>query len=287
MTEADFPALYRSADDLSLASQKEFFLALRLHLILLVAATVLSVVSLDHWIIAVAQLVTLLGALSCSIYLFGKRPERYWYTARAIAESIKTVTWRYVCRAEPYQSTDQQARSDFQRTLKAIVDQNRDTAKSLTKHLDAPQITEGMSSIRSCPLEERKSFYAKNRINDQLTWYAKKAAFNRRTSSGFFWLLIAMNAIAVLFAILRIRFPAVLVWPTDIFVASAASLLSWMQAKRYSELAASYALAAHEIGLIREKSLVPSTDEEFSLFVGDAENAFSREHTQWVARRDI
>jgi hypothetical protein len=63
--------------------------------------------------------------------------------------------------------------------------------------------------------------------------------------------------------------------------------LSWMQAKRFSELAASYALAAHEISLIKEQSLLPDTDEKFSLFVGDAENAFSREHTQWVARKDV
>ena len=60
-----------------------------------------------------------------------------------------------------------------------------------------------------------------------------------------------------------------------------------MQAKRYSELAASYALTAHEISLIREQALNPSTEEEFSKFVSDAENAFSREHTQWSARRDI
>ena len=52
-------------------------------------------------------------------------------------------------------------------------------------------------------------------------------------------------------------------------------------------VAASYALAAHEIGLIKEQSLLPDTPEKFSLFVGDAENAFSREHTQWVARKDV
>lgn len=32
---------------------------------------------------------------------------------------------------------------------------------------------------------------------------------------------------------------------------------------------------------------LPETDEKFSVFVGDAENAFSREHTQWVARKDV
>jgi hypothetical protein len=38
MQEQDFPALYRSADGLSLAAQTHFFRALRVHLVTLVAA---------------------------------------------------------------------------------------------------------------------------------------------------------------------------------------------------------------------------------------------------------
>ena len=287
MQEQDFPALFLSADDLSLESQTHFFRALKLHLLLLVAATILSISSILHWSISALQLLALLGALSCSVYLFGRRPDRYWYAGRAVAESIKTITWRYVCRAEPFQGDDAVARSEFQLKLKAIVDQNREVAQALTKHLDAPQITSVMAKMRASSLDERKVTYANNRIKDQLTWYAKKAVFNRRTSNGFFWALIATNSVAVFCAILRIKFVEMPFWPTDVFVAAAASLLSWMQAKRFSELASSYALAAHEIGLIRENSLQPINDEEFSLFVGDAENAFSREHTQWVARKDV
>ena len=286
MQEQDFPALYRSADDLSLESQTHFFRAFKLHLLLLVVATLLSIVSI-HWSISALQLLALLGALFCSVYLFGKRPDRYWYAGRAVAESIKTITWRYVCRAEPFQSDDAIAKSAFQQKLKAIVDQNREVAQALTKHLDAPQITSVMAKMRASSLDERKVTYANNRIKDQLTWYARKAVFNRRTSDGFFWALIATNSVAVVCAVLRIKFVEVPFWPTDIFVAASASLLSWMQAKRFSELASSYALAAHEIGLLRENSLQAIDDEDFSLFVGDAENAFSREHTQWVARKDV
>ena len=287
MQEQDFPALYRSADELSLESQRHFFRALKLHLVLLVIAAALSIANIPHWAVAACQLVALLGALSCSIYLFSKRPDRYWYAGRAVAESIKTITWRYVCRAEPFHGGDAIARSDFQQKLKAIVDQNKDVAQALTNHLDAPQITQTMTQMRAAPLDDRKVTYAASRIKDQLTWYAKKASFNKRTSSGFFWALIATNGVAVICAILRIKFVYMPFWPTDVFVVAAASLLSWMQAKRFSELAASYALAAHEIGLIREQSLSPSTEEAFSQFVGDAENAFSREHTQWVARKDV
>lgn len=287
MQEHDFPALYRSADVLSLESQRYFFSALKLHLALLIGAAILSIVSIPHWSVAALQLLTLLGALSCSVYLFSKRPDRYWYAGRAVAESIKTITWRYVTRAEPFQCEDALARSDFQQRLKAIVDQNKDVAQALTAHLDERQITQVMTQMRAAPLEKRKLTYADSRIKDQLTWYAKKARFNRNTSNAFFWALIVTNVLAVLCSILRIQFVNVSIWPTDILVALAASLLSWMQAKRFSELAASYALASHEIGLIREQAMLPSTDAELSHFVGDAENAFSREHTQWVARQDV
>lgn len=286
MQDKDFPALYRSANELSLDSQTHFFRALQLHLVMLVVAAMLSIVSIAHWSVAVLQLIALLAALFCSIYLFAKRPDRYWYSGRAVAESIKTITWRYVCRAEPFQSDDATARSNFLQRLKAIVDQNKDVVEAHTNHLDARQLTDFMVDMRKCSLEERKTIYADSRIKNQLSWYAKKAAFNKKTSNIFFWILIATNGVAVLCAILRIAFVEVPFWPTDIFVAAAASLLSWMQAKRFSELAASYALAAREIGLIREQSMLPRTEEEFSVFVGDAENAFSREHTQWVARKD-
>lgn len=287
MQEHDFPALYRSADGLSLTSQRQFFRALRAHLVTLVVAAILSVVNIPHWSIATAQLLALLCALGCSIYLFAIRPDRFWYAGRAVAESIKTITWRYVCRAEPFEGDDANARNEFRQTLKQIVEQNREVCQSLTEYLDGQQFTPVMEEMRAKPLEDRRATYAASRITDQLTWYAKKAAFNRRRSKSFFWVLIGTNAIAVVCAALRIADPNQPFWPTDVFVAAAASLLSWMQAKRFSELASSYALAAHEISLIKEQSLLPDSDEKFSLFVGDAENAFSREHTQWVARKDV
>lgn len=55
---------------------------------------------------------------------------------------------------------------------------------------------------------------------------------------------------------------------------------------RFRELSASYALAAHEISLIREQSRQAMSDDQLSQFVGDAEDVFSREHTQWIARKD-
>lgn len=287
MEEKDFPALYRSADSLSLKSQKHFFCALGIHLSVLVIATLLPLIFSQTPISYAVQAVVLLFALGCSIYLAKERPDRYWYAGRAVAESIKTITWRYISRAEPFQATDDEiAKSEFRNSLKLIVEQNKEICQQLTDYLADEQITSTMQNNRSKTLEERKKYYQEHRIKNQLSWYAKKAKFNKDKARMFFWILIISNIISVILAVAKIVYPTTS-FPIDVFIAISASLLSWIQAKRYTELSASYALTAHEISLINEQSLNARTNEEFSLFVGDAENAFSREHTQWVARRDV
>ncbi|MBD3707460.1 hypothetical protein IE983_23415 [Enterobacter hormaechei] len=49
-------------------------------------------------------------------------------------------------------------------------------------------------------------------------------------------------------------------------------------------MSASYILTAHEIGVIKNRRHMFQVSD-FSSFIRDAETAFSREHTQWIARR--
>ncbi|MDO8777690.1 MAG: DUF4231 domain-containing protein [Burkholderiaceae bacterium] len=287
MQEDDFPALYKSANALSGRAQATFFGVLGSHLVLLVVAAILSVINLPVWQAAYLQALVMIAALGCTIFLFTIRPDKSWYAARALAESIKTMTWRYTCRAEPFHIGDDGARALFAQKLKSALKQNIDLAGKLTEHLEADQITAAMEIGRSGDLEARKLSYRDNRIVDQLKWYSGKSKTNGIVAFWCFCALIALNFTAIVFALGKIQWPTVSIWPTDIFIAAGACLLTWMQAKRFSELSASYALAANEISLIRLESLRPQTDEMFSEFVGDAENAFSREHTQWVARKDV
>lgn len=287
MEEQDFPALYRSADKLSLDSQKHFFRILKIHLVVLVTAAVLSAINItDKWVY-VFQLLALIAALGCSVYLWGVRPDRYWYAGRAVAESVKTITWRYVSRAEPFQTEDVIAKNDFKQSLRMIFEQNQDVCSKLTDYANQEQFTGVMQEMRSSSLDNRKDNYCEKRIRDQRDWYAKKAAFNKKKANLFFWGLIIANFIGVVLAILKVTEINPIYLPVDVVITLAASLLSWMQAKRFTELSASYALTAHEIGFINEQLERISTEDEFSKFVGDAENAFSREHTQWAARRDV
>lgn len=224
--------------------------------------------------------------MGCALYLYLSRSDRNWYTGRAVAESIKTITWRYISKSEPFNHSDEVDRHDFGMKLKAIIDQNKGVAGLLTTHLHGLQITPEMERLRQAPMIERQEYYKIHRIDDQRRWYADKAGTNRRMVDRYFWALFVIIGIAIFFSIAKVRYPTVSFWPTDFFVTVAAALLSWIQAKRFQELSTSYALAAHEISIIRQQADNQMTDEEFSQFVGDTESAFSREHTQWIARRD-
>ena len=73
-------------------------------------------------------------------------------------------------------------------------------------------------------------------------------------------------------------------WVAEPLLVLVASLLGYAQAKRYSELSASYALTALEIQKLRTEFLPINDDATFRSYVNFAEDAFSREHIQWIAR---
>ena len=246
----------------------------------------MSVVNYPHPNFAIGQVVVLLSSLGFTLALAFKKPQKVWYSTRALAESIKTITWRYAMKAEPFEKQDDEARSHFIRNITRILDANKQAG---SHHIDLQgqgQISRSMNELRALPLQLRKDRYLTDRVKDQRAWYASKASLNKRRSKQWFFALVVINAVAILSALLRIEYPHSDNWPTDIFVAGAAAMMGWLQTKRYDELAASYSLTAHEIGLLQDSIPRDDSEDSFSTYVGDAENAFSREHTQWQARRD-
>lgn len=286
MKETDYPSLYQTADKSAAEVQKNFFMLLAIYFIFLILAATLSTINAPDAIFAGTQTVLLLATLGIVIYLANRQPQRIWYGARALAESAKTITWRYMMRAEPFDADDRKAKQLFILSLRKIFDANKYASAQSAEIVGLDQVTDQMMLYRNQTLDERIALYKQYRVEEQQSWYVKKAAFNKRLSKRWFTGLIIINSIAIILSIGRIIWPNTTFWPTDVFVVIAGAAMTWIQVHRYQELAASYALTAHEIGLL--KAEIPDDKEEvsFSIFVSDAESAFSREHTQWQARRD-
>lgn len=291
--DSDMPAIFRSADKGALRAQRQFLWVVRVELALLIAVAIVTAVSIGEDSFRNEMAGTAAAILSLTIILTSirriARPERQWYESRALAESVKTVTWRYMMCAEPYRNdvglseTDQNFGANL---LQMLEQQSRILEKLGGQFANDPQITEKMRSVRTLDSEDRKDAYLSGRVQDQRNWYSAKAEVNRNLESRWFVAIVTTESLALISAITFIIWSDWTINFAAIFSGLAVAFLAWLQIKKHNELAQSYAMAAHELGLINDQALHVHTEEELSKFVSDSENAMSREHTMWLARKD-
>ncbi len=284
----EYPALYNAANKASIDSQSNYMLGLKWYLTLTVIAAVLSIYVRESREAGIIAAIIFFTALFLTIFQAFKRFDKTWYNGRAVAESVKTRTWRFIMRAEPYFDCDNisEVKKDFCADLNDILDQNKDLGEFLAHpSMKEETISKNMLQIRNWDWEERLNYYISNRINEQRNWYFIKANQNKRLAFYWFIGLVVIQSLVIIFLLLEIGYELYFL-PTAALIVLGNSVLSWMQIKRYQDLTTSYSLTAHEIGILKSQSFQVTGEKTLSDFVKDAENAFSREHTQWVARKD-
>jgi hypothetical protein len=234
------------------------------------------------WVALVAA-----GLLAIAIVLRqvrrASRPERRWFDGRALAESVKTASWRFMMRAEPFDADDPQAREIVVRELKEMMGA-RPNLRLDPSSVGGHQITDEMSRVRQTRLDDRRSYYLANRVQDQIDWYARRASDHGRADvrwSVAGWLA---EVIALLLALGRIVAPHS-VNLVGALTAVAAGATAANQLQSHAELAVSYPLAHQELGLLSELIKWANDESGFIERVIEAENAISREHTMWAAKR--
>lgn len=284
----NLPGLYQSADQASLDAQTTYFWGLRIYLVLLVVAAFVSFMWPTESCGALASAGLFLITLGILVALKVKRPDDLWYNGRAVAESVKTRAWRWMMRAEPYDNHAQieTVSKQFISDLKAILNQNRSLSEALQCNTGTKEpISEAMRTIRMLPVNERLEIYKEQRINNQANWYSIKSQFNKRRARQWFLASVFLHSAAIAMLLYRIKDPT-LSFPVEVVATAAGAVLTWLQANKHNELNSSYALTAHEIVLIKGEALAVHGENELSEFVISTETAFSREHTQWAARKN-
>lgn len=284
----DYPALFKSADQSSNDYQKQYLWLIFIEYALLILSAFVALhLNLGSALIIIYTIIIIMSS-GLLIFMSMKKPEKDWYGCRALAESVKTSSWRYMMRAEPFQGDDNKIiNREFCSFLDDILTVNQHLKESISRRPESgSQITTGMTDIRGMDFDSRKEVYLKERISNQKDWYVAKSKFNRKKFSIWITVCILVQASAIILALLRIKYGLVWTyWPIEPLIVCASAIVGWIQIKKYNELSSAYSLTAHEIGIIESKISEVSDEEEFSQFVNEAELAFSREHTQWIARQ--
>lgn len=287
--EVQLPAVYLAADRASGSGQRLALGFRASQLIALVLAAVLGAVPASggkvQWSALLAGvLFGMVGLIEATILTL--QPERTWYQGRAVAESVKSLAWRYAVAGLPFGKQDAGAENPDLRLAQRLREILSDFQDVHVVPLETPadEITHWMRTVRSSSLTHRKHTYQKHRIENQRSWYATNALRNQRRSVFWSISMLVIQTLGIIGAILKgigtIDFEAL-----GILAAVAASALAWLQIKQHATLTQSYSHAAHELSAI-EASIAPVHQEaDWAAFVDDAESAISREHTAWQAKR--
>ncbi|MFG2820741.1 DUF4231 domain-containing protein [Kitasatospora sp. NPDC048365] len=298
------PRLFWAADGASVQGQGRAVTLSRWELLLLVAAAATGSADGAGWAWAAAA--AYLGALTTAALMARQNPQRLWYDGRAVAESVKTLVWKYAVRADSYlppprRLPDAERLYDIQ--LNGILGEF-DTEQVIpgmsgmavelsgwrapTRH---PQITERMEQLRGQPLSVRREVYVRERVRTQRDWYQGKAQYCRNASRRAGRLAIVLPLVGLGLAVAR-----ALGWFTfdalGAISAVAASVAAWAQLRQYRPQAAAYALAAAELAKVEVQLATldlesADAEESWARLARDSEDAISREHTTWQARREV
>jgi ABC-type multidrug transport system fused ATPase/permease subunit len=293
MNNDHYPGLYRYADSASLRAQRAYqrFHQVYLGSLMLGSAVgaiaTLSITRLSVVLYTVMALVLAVGLLILWI-MRARQDDKIWFDGRAIAESVKTTTWRFMMKVPPFHEDDK-ADARFISQLREI----REARPHLAKYIAATQVADGLSitdfmrAKRSASLEDKRAFYVSDRLADQKSWYAKKAKLNATSSTRWFWIVASLQISATILAVIQAVLKGLAINIVPAITTFAAAFAAWGQMKRYDELAQSYALAAQELEELESLARGKAAAEDFAQLIEQAENSISREHTMWCARRDV
>ena len=281
------PALFGAADNGAVAGQTAFLWVTRLRLVALslvaVASTLSTVIAPQPLLLVTA--VAFVAAVALEVALWVGKPERRWYDGRAAAESLKTLTWRYSVRGEPFgsESDDESADDLFLSRTHEVLRGLRGVSLSAGDQAARLQITPQMKSLRQADFEERATAYDRERVQDQQTWYARKSRRNTRRATVWTALLVLLELCGL--ALVGLEVGGVLeVEVIAIVAVLGASVVAWVETRQFRQLAEAYFVASRELGSIRAE-LGRQDGSSWGAFVDQAEEAISREHTLWRASR--
>ena len=291
MERQDYPALFQAADAASLEGQRSYARLLWSELALTILGAALgslypAVAQENRVPIALLTAVALTGALIMKLVNRFRGDDKNWFDGRAVAETTKSETWRYMMRVPPYDN-DASCEPEFIRSLQEIQDARRQVPLDVGSVAPGSgQITEKMRSVRGLPIADRRAFYTTHRIADQADWYQRRAKSNALAASAWFWASLTAQVAALVAAIVRVQSAAggglSLI---SLFAALAAAFTAWSQSRRHDELRRAYPLAFQELATMRSLVERAETEEALRQAVDGGEGACSREHTMWMAKR--
>lgn len=289
-----YPSLFLESDRASLRAQNAYLRLSKAQMSLMVLSSVFGMLAgiypVYQRVLSDAAAISVAVGLALMWIIRVAQYERAWFDCRALAESVKTAAWRYMMGAGPYDyDLDTAAVDDrFVKDLREF----RASRTGVEAHLvdmgyQPGLITDEMRRIRGLPFSTRKHLYLEGRLRDQMSWYQRRAHWNRLRAATWFWIVVLVHVLALITLVTQPFGTTRRIGSVSVLMTLAAAITAWNQLKRHDELTHTYSLAAKDLEEIEAMAPHINSAQDLQTFVEQAECAISREHTMWRARRSL
>ncbi|WP_433167167.1 DUF4231 domain-containing protein [Kribbella sp. CA-247076] len=288
--DSNMPQLFRAADTASLAGQKEYLRLTRARLLLVVGAALCGVISWrvgagDIDVLGLIALLLFIAALLLELLLWTRHPERDWYDGRAVAESVKTLAWKFAAGGEPFPLSMSTAEAEGA-LLNLLKELRNDYPQLNFRPISGSNLSPWMRNVRSSDLDDRRRMYMADRVRDQQNWYQKKHDENRRWATRWRVSLITLEFLGAAAALLE-ALTQLGVLLTPALAAAVGAIVAWLQTKQHDQVARAYGTTVVDLANALDKLEMATSEADWAREMNDTEDAISREHTLWLASRSF
>lgn len=292
MNDQFLPELFERADQIAIRFQDRYLFLTRLSLALLVlgAACVAASVTFRDIRPWLALIAAVLLTISLAVRVVGRlnRLNQVWRDSRTVAENVKTIVWRYTCRAEPYSEEEEPSKVDARLLddLHGLLEEYGGLSPLLfVPGRDEVAITEPMRSLREAALAERRQTFLEQRLQDQADWFERKVIANNLSENRSAAMIIAAQIAAVITALVVFLYPKLPILLTGVMTSLAASWAAWQRIHLPAGQSRIYADTARHLNRATRKVKETSSEAEFSALVRDIEETLVQEVKIWRMRR--
>ncbi|WP_417358882.1 DUF4231 domain-containing protein [Galbibacter sp.] len=289
MDFSDFPNYFKAASIASAKFQRYYKSIKRSAVILLILAVIVMFYSFQHseGLTIVYGVIAVLVALSLilTLLLMIKKYDQLWQECLNFKASCKTATWQFVMSVGEFATL--QDRDELQRSFENRMQHIIKEYQELIPHLDSAALkqellTAKMFELREASFEEKKSFYAQERILVLNDIYFNKAIEHHQKYKLWSLNLILAQVFAlgaILFLVLEINAGWSIVALVTMLLSS---LVSWLELQSNLERKQRYTLALRELEGMQQGLSKVTLESELDEFVWDTERLISSPNAYWL-----
>lgn len=218
-------------------------------------------------------------ALLLEVELHRSGARRVWLHTRMLAETVRTLAWRYAVAGPPFPARDVDANRRFLGEVQRVVDFATESEVEIRPSVGS-SLTDWMKDVRAMSWPRRAEYYLRARVYGQQEFFHRRAHAAKRAAEWWGMAMLVLDALGVGGGVLKAA-NILHVDTLGITAALIAGIGAWLEMNQHSAVANSYSAASLQLPSLVSRLTLAKSESEWRSAVDACEVAMNTERVSW------